>query len=137
MREIKFRILNSDGEWEYSGQTAFPWDIISGDCYSTRYKNDTEGQYTGLEDKNDKKIYEGDIVKVLIPNDDSLGNDDEYICEVVYGSGGKSVYVASYPASFSILNKEFYHDRALLWNNRHTNEVIGNIHENPELLEFK
>jgi uncharacterized phage protein (TIGR01671 family) len=80
-------------------------------------------QYTGLKDKNGKEIYEGDIIKVW-------GRDD-YLETIVFEHG-------------SFVAKDY--DQKVgdgtggsLWQNKkHTEEeceVIGNIYENPELLE--
>lgn len=73
------------------------------------------GQFTGLTDKNGVKIFEGDIVKDL--NFEIASNS-----VVVYD-----------PAIFRIANKngDFVGDGYPDWDNF---EVIGNIHDNPELL---
>lgn len=73
-------------------------------------------QYTGLKDKNDKEIYEGDIVR-----------EDYYTGEVQYHEGY---------ASFGIQ----WHGDGRIWFSGFgwaevDDEVIGNIYENPELLE--
>lgn len=88
----------------------------------------TVGQFIGLIDKNDTKIFEGDIVKWVI--DEKEVNERERI----YDEGiDKVIYEAS---SFE-LNKE----RCLLCcfdNNKvFILEVIGNIHDNPEILNDK
>ena len=74
----------------------------------------TVGQFTGLLDKNGKKIFEGDIVDILTEN--------EKIGVVAYEDGGFLVNADGFCVDF------------------HSNingtdlEVIGNIYDNPELL---
>ena len=76
-------------------------------------------QSTGLEDKNGKEIFEGDIVKMS----KDVSVDTTYY-EVVRRRGG----------AYSLESKQHGCD---LWI-RHTDcEIIGNIYENPELLEVE
>jgi uncharacterized phage protein (TIGR01671 family) len=84
------------------------------DCGKTGYGGDfTVQQYTGLKDKNDKEIYEGDI---LIEN--MMGNNQIGICKTVLGGW-----------------KIFCHpDSCICWHGN-TAEIIGNIFENPELIK--
>ena len=77
---------------------------------------ETVGQYTGLKDKNGKKIYEGDLYHQ---------GDKEILYVVVWKDTslkGKQVKASSY-AGLS-----FWQERI---------EIIGNIHDNPELLEVE
>ena len=69
-------------------------------------------QYTGLLDKNGKEIFEGDIVQSEFDGD----------LETVY---------------FDEKTLQFNTTDRWLWMLRGRLEVIGNIHENPELLEAK
>ena len=85
----------------------------------------TLGQFTGMTDKNDKKIFEGDIVK----------DESGVAYPVVYGLTGFFLKYAP-PHSHG-----FHYDLLPLSNYWHAHgaiiEVIGNIHDNPELVEVK
>lgn len=126
-REIKFRGQRVDnGEWVYGdhhhraggvqGIIRMEPDDNGKAVYIVHQVDpDTVGQFTGLLDKNGKEIYEGDIYRFEHP--DST-NEVSYCV-----SGGFAGFDLS-PA---------YHDA-----NRLTDvEVIGNIHDNPELLHTK
>ena len=71
----------------------------------------TVGQYTGLTDKDGKKIFEGDII----------------------GDGERKYAVSFEKGCWVILGKIEFWD--FLQTNAKSYEVIGNIHDNPELLE--
>lgn len=88
-------------------------------------------QASGLKDKNGKLIYEGDIVReVSIDEDSAMGAEFEEVSVVCFGGG-------DYPCSFTLKHPRFYRKHALLNYGymRQEIEVIGNIHENPELLK--
>ena len=84
---------------------------------------ETLGEYTGLNDKNGKKIFEGDIIKVHV---ETLTKMWDIIGVVKY-----------YNASYGIAYENDQH--FLAFNKASTNvrqyEVIGNIYDHPELLE--
>ena len=86
-------------------------------------------QYTGLKDKNGTKIYEGDVVKV---NDDfdKYGLNSGEIYEVYFNAGGFRCK-PKYESSIARGDKGFWIDDG------NDYEVIGNIHENHELLKEK
>ena len=86
----------------------------------------TVGQYTGLTDKNGRKIFEGDILKIYEGSED----DGYKICNV-YSYGG--VLCVDYETSEWDFNALAFLDS----DNVFTFEVIGNVHESPELLEDK
>ena len=114
MREIKFRAKTLDGQWFY-------WKINDKIDYSSLAIDwETLDQFTGLVDKNGKEIYEGDILGGLY--------DGGYIgwcerCKQYQYFGCKDeCFACEGDVHWSELSVE----KEL--------EVIGNIHENPELL---
>ena len=135
MREILFHGKRTDnGEW------------IEGDVLQTKYHSghieyqimpqtpissaypvlpETVGQYTGLTDKNGKRIFEGDICRFKRFNDIHVG-------EIVF-----NVTTASFVMRYqSIVGA--YGEKAtqkMLLSVCDDIEVIGNIHDNPELME--
>lgn len=82
-------------------------------------------QYTGLTDKNGKKIFEGDFVK------DSAG-----VCgEVKFGlyTAGFSITDTNQGFYIEFPEESLYRKELGYWENKVI--VIGNIYDNPELLE--
>lgn len=131
MREIKFRLYDKTVKKMYH-------DVIVGNC---EHKSvcpavyvEHQGwvhseicevmQYTGLKDKNDKEIYEGDIIDISYIS--PLNNKLVIQRYVIEWSNG--IYKATF------INDKPYYDR-FLWMEYNNVEVIGNTYENQELLE--
>ena len=116
MREILFRGKRLDnGEWVcgfyaggFSDGSHEICNINSCTCERAEVYGDTVGEYTGLKDKNGKRIFEGDIL--------SLRTGRPHV--VRFEDGAFVLENTAIPVRFA--NKF---------------EVIGNIHDNPGLLD--
>ena len=147
MREIKFRVWNGSA-YEYdvmvgkfgvfyvnpmnNGLDAT--DSASLSPYNTKFGDDVViEQFTGLLDKNGKKIFEGDIY-VTDYNQHTLKNNVQVLSVGGAFCGGKTCLRCS-PLAWDSKedDEELYLDEEFL---NHV-VVIGNIHDNPELLEAK
>lgn len=146
-REIKFRGQQiGNGEWVYGYLRAFDdgsYHIttkvernvarhIDGKPFYTLYgvehevDPETVGQYTGLKDRNGVKIWEGDVLKAINPN-----GEEDNLCVVKWDNlcGGYPYEPWDGFGDFEVstvgwaMTMEF------------TFEIIGNIHNNPKLLE--
>lgn len=91
----------------------------------------TIGQFTGLFDKKGKNIYEGDIIRAVGNNSAAL----TYIGAVVYGEGAFFIEEqnAFGPKLHSFKKTVMYNDMQASAEIEYTFEVIGNVHDNPEL----
>ncbi len=132
MREILFRGKRTDnGEWVYgsfipdlleslNGQKV-DWGFIKPISKEKEKKvmlkvyRKSVGQYTGLTDKNGKKIFEGDILET---------------------NSGSRGYVVFVNGNFARLHNQKWEWETIMIISD-ANAVIGNIHDNPALLEQK
>lgn len=130
MRKIKFRVYNTKTKsWIHAPNkevNLFGEMILMGhflDGVSIRDLNDCVAlQFTGLKDSNDVELYEGDIVKTVL--DDSLEDYEAEIDQIVYKNGS---FVLKNALHMKFL-EEYMIDGKLF------SEIIGNIFENPQLL---
>ena len=126
MRELKFRV------WEEREKAYDTWSYIldaNGNLFRNAYgaligcdkKDYIVERYTGLKDKNGEMVYEGDIVL------DCYVGDDAFIVE--WDKDTASFILTDTEHILNVSFDNFYPDKYL--------EVIGNIHENGDLLEEK
>ena len=129
-REIKFRIWNNTIKYfvkNLNGEIATFTLLTLSDYLQrnsiTNIDDFTFLRYTGLQDKNGREIYEGDIIKDL--------DEENLIIEFQNGSfiaNGKTII-----PFWSMLVKNELVQPAMV--NSQTFEVVGNVFENPELLK--
>jgi uncharacterized phage protein (TIGR01671 family) len=122
-REIKFRA------WDKSELFLMPWDDMYNDSslFMPVINNEDDNfileQFTGLTDKNGKEIYEGDILLWS----DRNGKIKKWVVDFVCGGFCAKVNGKGGSWQLSILTAMSFDTDPC--------EIIGNIHENPELLE--
>ena len=152
MREILFRgKVAETGEWRYGNfeirkdangkrPPAYLIDTMQYCPIGKKVIPETVGQFTGLTDKNGKKIFEGDIVKYTRKNmyapEASFHKQDLVSLHLVLWDSSVSAFVQRH---YSLNEKRIIgKGSAVLYDDRAREnivEVIGNIHDNPELLE--
>lgn len=134
MPEILFRGKRVDnGEWvygTYGRHTSFDAMIIdrpyldsNGDLTALNFwtvNPETVGQFTGLTDKNGNKIFEGDILKAIWQH---LSNTDTVIGIVKYDN---AAFILETDDHYLFFEDNIFSDEC---------EVVGNIHDDHELLE--
>lgn len=113
MREIKFRGKRTDnGEWIVGYLMAS--DVIGDFMNNDHVVPETVGQFSGLKDKNGVGIYEGDILTY----------------SGITSNGKEIIRAVNYNSNHAVFQSGMY----LLNQSIGLSEVIGNIHDNPELL---
>ncbi|WP_373786870.1 YopX family protein [Jeotgalibaca porci] len=132
MRESKFKAWDSKkNDWfddnegdlyvELNGSINFGWNGEIMDDYTDRI---TLKQYTGKKDINGVEIYEGDIVK--------NGQHAYVVCFVEFADSGDFQYPTKRQTGFYIVD---VHTDGTYPLYSMTYEIVGNIYENPDLLE--
>ena len=128
MREILFRGQSEIAQkWVYGDLLQYAdkaqiWEDTEQGKFNAQVIPETIGQYTGLTDKNGRKIFERDII--------TREFHDDYYTGVVYWADDFLGYCVKFldgtTPEIMPLN-EFYRTKYI--------EVIGNVHDNPELLK--
>ncbi|MEC3772228.1 YopX family protein [Bacillus velezensis] len=144
MREVKFRGMGINGEW-YCGNLSIikqriksmgidPGSYISnkaGVPFAYSVRQETVGKFTGLKDKNGREIYEGDIVRNHRDNSNELL--EVLWQEEVAEHASDGIYWTKEVPGFRF--KRIKRGLTTVFVAHVDLEVIGNIHQNPELLE--
>lgn len=127
MREIKFRGWDLNKHkmnyepYVVGDETICEWDMVHLNKGIKEYEHPLM-QYTGLKDKNGKEIYEGDIVSSLYAFEGCKG-----VYEIIWREDAKF-----HPVRHGIHQQERV---TITMNDIKRCEVLGNIYENPELLD--
>ncbi len=128
------QLYSPDGvryDWQVRGEDPMGFEALNGGCSNYKLTDSADAdrlvfeQYTGLKDKNGKEIYEGDLIRVL--NDEfQIPAEDKTDCAEVIYSEFETGFVYTTWCGRVYVGR---HDTSV--------EVIGNIHENPELFGGK
>jgi len=118
MREIKFRAWQDEEKIMFEPEHINCYQMARHSKWPERQFRDLM-QYTGLKDKNGKEIYEGDYVKCRVKN-----KDDWHEGQIKFNRSSWVVF--KYTKGHCFMRRTSAYREY---------EIIGNIHENPELIK--
>lgn len=136
LSEVHHLALRPDGKLYYA-DIGIDYPGTLSECPTLEWSKDYEDciieQYTGMSDKNGKEIYEGDIVRYSFTNPNRTYTEPVSFGPIQDGEGyyhqeflaWRTTYVDDGEAHSSLLD---------LVGPNWTCEIVGNVHENPELL---
>ena len=132
----KERYIPDTRDWDtaeyYENNPTYNWVFVKEEVVS-----ETVGQYTSLTDKNDTKIFEGDIVRIGRQFGKYLYGEDNYVCKYDANSASCKFYYIV-PKDIADINGYAVIAGGITISEMErgfTIEVIGNIFDNPELLQ--
>lgn len=137
MREIKFRSWNPEVKKMYYDFDQNIKEVglgksIHSFVYDVGLAYRTLMEYTGLKDKNNKEIYEGDVVQWIFKRPGWIMNEEDY---QDWKKDGSKPQVVKFEVKFEFNGWNcFDSEKGDKYHNK-TCVVIGNIYENPELLK--
>lgn len=133
MRTVMFRAQELvDKCWIFGWFTrAAGWDATceirpayAADGEMVEVDPDTVGQYTGITDKNGCHIYEGDIIRAVLPETVACR---EYVWPLMA--------VAFHEGAFGVWQSQREFTPLRSFSSRVEFEIVGNIHDNPDMME--
>lgn len=134
MRTIKFRGQRPNGKWKVSESIVKRLDgriLLGGYIVNP----ETVGQFTGLFDRNGKEIYEGDILGFTTKREMGYPTDGIKIAlPIVFGICNPRNDTLSEYVGFWVEESCGYRGSISYEVGSHGAKVIGNIHDNPELI---
>ena len=138
MRQIKFRGKSlRDGEWFYGN--LFDRDTKGNTHITTLERGclvidpETVGQFTGLTDEFNREVYEGDII--MLDGSPEMGVRVVVFYEESFNIATRKEYDYLQQGAHPYLNDYAHMDCLNTWSNSGLVRVVGNIYDNPELLE--
>ena len=137
MRQIKFRAQEiASNKWLYGDLRHHKDDVCifeQGGTKGEQVKRETVGQFTGLTDELDREVYEGDIIK--LDGSPEMGARVVVFYEESFNIATRKEYDYLQRGAHPYLNDYAKMDCLNTWSNSGLVRVIGNIYDNPELLE--
>lgn len=137
MRQIKFRAQEiASNKWLYGDLRHHKDDVCIFEqegMKGEQVKCETIGQFTGLTDELDREVYEGDII--MLDGSPEMGVRVVVFYEESFNIATRKEYDYLQQGSHPYLNDYAHMDCLNTWSNSGLVRVVGNIYDNPELLE--